>query len=220
MRWSYSSLNQFETCPLQYAAERVYKTIERPSNPQSDWGIAVHEALEKRLRSKAPLASQYEQYEKLVAVVEKLEGDKFYEYEVALTRERKVVAWDAKDVWVRNIIDVLVVKDSIAIVIDWKTGKIKKDSSQLALYALIVFATFPKVLSVVTIFSWVKFSKADRWTFHRDDVEELWQPFLERVASLEEAFFLDIWVPRPSGLCKKHCANTECEFHGVGNRRY
>lgn len=218
--WSFSSLNQFETCPAQYAAERVYKTIERVSGPEADWGNEVHNALENRLRKKDPLISSFAGYENLAAIVDNMPGDKFYEHSIALTKDRRVTLWDAKDVWLRSaILDVLVVKDEYATVIDWKTGKVKENTLQLQLYALCVFAAFKNVEVVHGLYHWVAHDKVTRSIFHKEHEEELWEPIINKVNSLQEAYNLDIWTPRPSGLCKRHCANTDCEFHGIGNRR-
>ena len=218
--WSYSALNHFETCPAQYAAERVYKTIERRDNEASIWGIEVHNAIEHRLRNGGTLPERFKSYESVSALVEGITGDHFYEEQMALNRLYRPVDWTAKDVWVRGILDVLVVNKDKAIALDWKTGKRKLDAMQLHLFALMVFAHFPEVLHITTVFQWLKFGKSDRAIYHREDIDELWKPLLDRYHKLEEAFQLDIWTPKPSGLCKNYCAHTECEYHGVGNRRY
>jgi hypothetical protein len=216
--WSYSAINQFETCPAQYAAERVYKTAKRQINDAAVWGNQVHEAIELRLRDKAPLTSRFKAYESVAKLIERLEGHQFYEHKMALDRQYNPTGWKADNVWVRGILDVLVVKNDKAIALDWKTGKIRKDSLQLQLFALYVFAHFPDVNTVHTIFQWLKFAQSDKAIYYRKDIDELWKPFEEKYAKLAEAARLDIWTPRPSGLCKAWCSNTLCEYHGVGSR--
>jgi hypothetical protein len=218
--WSHSALSQFETCPSQYAAERIYKLIPRSTNEASIWGNEVHEALEHRLRDGTPLSERFASYEEAALKVEKMQGHLFVEHEMALTRDYKPCAWEAPNMWVRGIIDALVVNNTQAWAGDWKTGAIRDDSLQLQLFALYVFAHFPNVILVHTAYEWLKFGKTTENTFYRSDIPVMWQPFEIKVAKLQEAADLDIWTPRPSGLCKHYCNNTLCEYHGVGNRRY
>lgn len=218
--WSYSALKQFETCPAQYAAERIYKTSKAEPHEAAIWGIDVHEAIENRLRKKTPLGERFETYETDSAAVETLPGHHFYEHQMALDRQYRPTGWFAHNVWVRGIADVLVVNNKKAIVLDWKTGKVKPDSLQLQLFAVFVFAHFPEVTTVFTVFQWLKVGKSDTALYHRSDLEELWAPFEAKYKELDEAARLDIWTPKPSGLCKNWCSNTLCEYHGVGSRRY
>jgi hypothetical protein len=52
----------------------------------------------------------------------------------------------------------------------------------------------------------------------REDLR-LFIPQLYDVASgLQRAVRANVWPPRPSGLCKKHCGVTSCEYWGKGNR--
>lgn len=217
--WSWSVLNQFETCPAQYAAERVYRTIKRQDNEASIWGNEVHGAIEHRLRTGEPLAERFKTYEKVATVIDGVEGDKFYEEQMALNVHYRPVMWMAKDVWVRGIIDVLIVNGDTAMALDWKTGKRKVNTLQLQLFALLTFAHFPDVQRISTIFQWLQTGQSDQEVYNRSELEKIWVPFLDKYRVLKEAYSLDIWTPKPSGLCIKHCAHKECEYHGVGNRR-
>jgi len=217
--WSYSSLSQFETCPAQYAAERVYKTIKREDNEASIWGTEVHSAIETRLRTGNKLPERFLAYEFAASTIERVGGDHFYEEQMSLNRLLRPVTWFAPDVWVRGILDVLIVNGETAVALDWKTGKVKPDVTQLKLFALLTFAHFPGVTTVSTVFQWLKFNTSTTDIFHRKDIDSLWEHMLQRYGPMEEAHRLDIWTPRPSGLCKNYCAHKECEFHGVGNRR-
>ncbi len=217
--WSYSALNQFETCPAQYAAQRVYKTLKFQENEASIWGNEVHEAIETRLRTGKEMPERFKSYAVAAEAIEGLGGDHFYEEQMSLNRHFKPVAWMARDVWVRGILDVLIVDGQKAVAIDWKTGKVKPDPTQLKLFALLTFAHFPGVEVVATIFQWLKFGQNTVNVYYRADIDELWTALIERYQRLEEAHRLDIWTPRPSGLCKNYCGHEACEFHGIGQRR-
>jgi hypothetical protein len=103
-----------------------------------------------------------------------------------------------------------------ALLLDWKTGKRKFDSSQLKLFAGLAFAHYPQVEIVFTGFVWLKEGKIDKDTFTREDVPAIWQEFVPRVRRLERAYEEDKFPPKPSGLCSKWCPvpNRLCKFSG------
>jgi hypothetical protein len=49
----------------------------------------------------------------------------------------------------------------------------------------------------------------------RAQIEQAWWRWRERVAKLEAAHTTGVWNPKQSGLCKKYCPVTTCEFQGV-----
>lgn len=207
-------MNQFETCPLQYQAERILRTAPRSENAQSIWGNKVHEAIEQRLQNGVILNESFEKYEKVVQVIERQKGSLFVEMELAVDVKFNPVAWDAPDMWVRGIIDVLVVDGAKAYAYDWKTGKVKEDTMQLQLFSLMVFAHFPEVATVITKYVWLAYNRITSDTFYRYDMN--WTPFVKKHAVMQEAFETDIWPVRPSGLCLKHCNNRDCEYFEKG----
>jgi hypothetical protein len=50
----------------------------------------------------------------------------------------------------------------VALIVDWKTGKVLENSEQLALMAQCVFAHFPQVMKVRSEFVWLQFDATTR----------------------------------------------------------
>ena len=214
--WSYSSLTAFETCPKRYFLTRVAKKVVEPQTEATTHGNAVHKALEHRIKNKSPLPKAMEQYEKYCAKMEAVPGQIFAEQKIALNKQFQQTGWVSKDCWVRMILDVTIDAGRKAATFDWKTGKPKPDSKQLALCAAGVMHTRPAVDEVRTGFIWLKEDSMTKETYTREQLPEIWQEFAPRVKRLEIAYEQDKWEAKPSGLCGKWCpvGKALCSFCG------
>ncbi len=219
--WSYSSLNAFETCPRQFYHYKVAKDVKEPANEAAAWGNRFHEAADRFFKTRE-LAAEMEQYRPyLEGFVEFGKGATLLsEQKLAINRDLMPCDWFAKDVWCRGIVDVLTMREStgMAYIDDHKSGKKKPDSGQLKLFSLLVFAHYPRVQIATTSYRWLQHigTPEERTTeFHyRSQEHELWGDFLPRLKQFAHAFKTETFTPRPSGLCRKWCAVTECPHCG------
>lgn len=214
MPWSYSSLTAYETCPRRYYHTRVAKDIVEPETQALTWGNAVHKALELRAKENKPLPTGMEQWEPLVAKILAAGGEVFTEKQIALTKSFTPCDWFADDVWVRGVVDIGVVRGPLLVALDYKTGKPKRDSDQLQLFAALLMASYPDCDTVKTGFLWLKTSGIDQARFERGDLPNIWNKFLPRVKALEEAHRTESWPTRPSGLCRNWCPCKQCPHNG------
>ena len=212
--WTYSSLTQYETCPRRYYLTRVTKQITEPPTEATLWGSRVHEQLETALRDGTPLPKDTAHLQGVVDSVASKPGDHLIEFKLSVCQSFSPSPWDAA--WCRGIVDYGVVGKSKGVFLDWKTGKRRPGSEQLALYAAMGFAYFPQLEQIQTGFVWVKEKKLDKQMFTRQQSGEIWQGFLPRVNRLERAYAKDSWPPKPSGLCRSWCpvGKALCEFCG------
>lgn len=212
--WSFSSLNTFTTCPRQYELTYVRPVIPYQETEATLWGTRVHEALEHHARDGRELGDEFEVYRPYVNQILSLPGERFYERKFALTRNLEPVDFDSPDAWCRGVIDVTVLDGQRALVVDWKTGKIKPDSDQLKLFAAFIMHHYPEVQSVKTVYAWLTFGEVTKETYTRSQLPDIWKHFLTKVSRLEQAYAKSRWVPKPSGLCNGWCGATSahCEF--------
>lgn len=208
--WTFSHLEKFATCPKQFYHTTVARDFISPPTEATIWGHKVHEAFENRVKEGTALPEGMERWEPLAKKIDTIEGQKLTEIKMAINKAFQPAEWDAA--WSRGIADLLVVKDNRALVFDYKTGK-RKPSEQLQLYAAYTFAHYPEVETVKTTFIWLKDSKTDQDVFHRDQLSDIWQEFLPRVAKLESAYERDAWPARPSGLCRGWCPVKTCPHY-------
>lgn len=210
--WSFSALDTFKTCPRQYEAKYVTKSVQEEKSEQMLWGERVHKHFELRQLDGTPLPPELEQHEKYMKKLEDLPGIHNVEQKIALNRKLQPTNFFAEDVWFRGIIDYIKVDGACAYVVDYKTGKPHQKFDQLMLFAIHTFALYPGVDLVHVRFYWTKTEDETRCAYRRDDVQGIWNKFIPDLRQYAEAFKTDTWQPRQSGLCNGWCPVKECEF--------
>ena len=211
---SFRSMNTYYTCPKQYQLTYVTPVIPYQETEATRWGTEVHKALEDYCRDGTEMPDKCSQFKPFGDKIKALPGEKLYEQEMALTKSLQPTAFDSPDAWMRGIVDVLVLNGDKALVNDWKTGKIRPDSDQLKLFAGFVMQTYPEVNVVKTVYSWVVHKKTTVETYKREDLPDIWNHFITKMAKIEASYEKDRWVPKTSGLCNGWCGATKehCEF--------
>lgn len=210
--WSFSALDTFKTCPRQYEAKYVSKSIQEEKSEQMLWGERVHKAFELRQLDGTPLPAGLEVHEEYMQKLEALPGIHNVEQKIALNFKRQPCNFFGPDVWFRGIIDYIKVGSDGAYVIDYKTGKPHQKMDQLSLFALHTFALYPDTDLVHVRFYWTQTMTETRWAYTRDDIMPIWRKFIPDLKQYAEAFKTDTWQPRQSGLCNGWCPVKDCEF--------
>lgn len=217
--WSYSSLQAFETCSRRFYLTRIKKVVSEPQSEAMLHGNRVHKALELAVGGTQTLGKGYESYQPIVDRLRATSGDKHTEQKFGLTADFKPTTFFGKDVWMRGVLDLTIVKkpQKVAIVLDYKTGKVKTDGDQLKLFAAATFAQYPWLQTVKTGYIWLAEDKTTAKDFTPEDVPVIWQEFMPRIKRMELAEENNKWLPNPSGLCKRHCSVGKrlCEYCGT-----
>lgn len=217
--WSFSALNNFETCPKKYhhlSIEKDYKEVEGEA---LQYGKRVHKALELLVGRGTPLPKDLEHMMPYVERFIAFPGVKKVEQQLAITKDFKVTDWrDWKGAWCRAVIDLALMGTYSAVLIDYKTGKMKDDGfTQLKLAAAVLMLHDPKLKIIEVAYLWTQHDGVmTKETYTREQVTEIWNELLPRVNRFQHAFRMTEYPPRPSGLCRKHCIITGCPHHGVG----
>ena len=201
---SYSAIKLYENCPYRYFRQRIVKDVVDAGGDASKYGERIHEYLEHRLKSSALLPQEIAHYEPLCASVERISkgGELHIEKELVLNENLTPTGWYDADAWLRSKLDILVINQEIANVMDWKTGKRNADQVQMQLFAAQVFKHFPDVQSVRTSLVWLKTMEMDTETYHRGETNTLWADIMKRIQRIHTSFEHDNWPARPSGLCR------------------
>jgi len=209
---SYSSIKLYENCPYRYFRQRVLKDVVDEGGEASKHGERVHAYLEHRLKSNNLLPQEIAHYEPLCQSVERLAegGDLHIEHEMVLTENLTPTGWWETDAWLRSKLDILVINDTIANVMDWKTGKRNLDQFQMQLFAAQVFQHFPDVQTVRTSLVWLKTMEMDTETYYRAQTNDLWADVMKRIQRIYKSLEHDNWPMKPSGLCRFCPARHDC----------
>jgi hypothetical protein len=138
-------------------------------------------------------------------------GEPLCELKIALNTRLEPCEFFDPAVWFRGVIDFMKIHENAALIIDYKTGKPHNKFGQLKLFALHTFIANPDVETADVRFYWTKTQDESRKTFRRSEIDTLWKEFIPDLRQYAEAFKLDVWQPRPSGLCS-WCPVKDCEF--------
>ena len=218
--WSYSKLKNFDVCPKRmYEIDLCGNFKEDMQGEALKWGDDVHKALAKRLKDGTPLPKEMQNYEYWADRVLRGTGRLLVEQKYAITRDFQPTTYFADNVWYRGIGDVVRIDEPVALVLDWKTGKVLEDSVQLMLMAQCIFSHFPTITHVRSSFAWLKEDCETPELLTRKEVADQWVELLPRVLALEQAAQTLTYPPKPSGICKTYCRVSNCPFYKKGNRR-
>jgi PD-(D/E)XK nuclease superfamily len=215
--WSHSGLKDFESCARKYHEVKVLKNYPREETSATLYGTKLHEQAELYIRDGRPLDADFTFLKPTLDALVAQPGEKLCELEMALTTDLEVCAFKSEDVWVRGIADIVIIDhdNKTARVFDYKSGGDKyPDTSQLELMALMLFIHYPHIEKVSAGLLFVLRGTVARCTIKKSSAEALWWKYRQRVARIEKAFAVNVWNPSQSGLCKKYCAVTSCEFNG------
>lgn len=228
--WSYTSMQEFLTCPAQWAAKRFYKTIKDVESAAMRDGNITHETGEHYLKKALGLpanagkisAAHLPPIKPYCDALLASGAELFVEKEMCFTKQFKPCGWrDWETVWVRGKGDVLAKKGNKLSILDWKTGKFKEDFLQLKLFAVLSALTpgFEDIQEFDPKFIFLKESGARAILrlpepIKRSELKPVLAEILAVVRRMEEAWDSENFPCKKNGLCRNYCANTQCPHCG------
>lgn len=215
--WSYSKLKAFETCPKQFYHCNVLKEFPFEETEAMRYGTEFHKAAEEFVRDGVEIPKKFEFATKVLTSLRDRSGQKLCERKLGLTENLDPCDFFAADVWFRGIADLIILNGDKATVVDYKTGKSARyaDPGQLELMSLTVFAHYPEVKTVRAGLLFVIANAMVKGKYTEFNKDELWRKWLAKHGAMKKAFETNVWNPRPSGLCRKHCPVVECAHNGA-----
>jgi RecB family exonuclease len=138
---------------------------------------------------------------------------------MGLTKDLKACDFFAPDVWWRGVVDLVIIKDDKAFLVDYKTGKSSKyaDTKQLEILALALFVHFPQIKRIKAGLLFVVANDFVKVDYDTSAPQLHWVKWMRDTAQLEAAYENDVWNARPNFSCKQYCAVTSCPHNGRHN---
>jgi len=216
MIYSFSSLSCYETCPQQFYRRYIARDALPADTAQTLQGTKVHESIEHALTSATPLPPEWADMEPMIAPVRRKMPLARVEQAIHLNRQFEHAVDKLESGFVAKI-DVMVINPETrrAVVIDWKTGKPRKETLQQDCYALAVMLAYPDVEHVTTFNSYVMRGETSKpRDYTRQDIPLLRMELTRRVAQIEAD---SRWAPRqgipfPCHYCSAHNCPSHPEF--------
>jgi CRISPR/Cas system-associated exonuclease Cas4 (RecB family) len=211
--WSYSALKEYENCPKKYYEIRVAQNYTVIPSEQMIYGTEVHKALEDYVKDGKELAVNYLRFKPAADALIDIPGEKYPEYEMALSRDKTPCDFADSNRWVRGIVDLLIVDGDYAFIVDYKTGSSKyPDPKQLRLMSLMTFAHFPNVNKIKAGLLFVMHGSFVTEEYTRDELDKSWAKFDGPLGRLDNSYDNNVWPPNPTPLCK-YCPVKSCDFN-------
>lgn len=212
---SHSALKRYENCPHQYNQIVVTKQVNDIQSKAGAYGEAMHKAIELRVAYGTPMPPNFSQHEQLADFISQIPGEKHAELKLGIKIDLTPCEFFDPECWFRGIVDLVILRESHAIVIDYKTGKYRGGDGQAERCAALVFAHFPGVEQVDSRFIYFKDRHLAKDTFVRDDLSHLLADTNKVVADIEHSLANNSWPKRPSGLCRGWCPVKSCVHNGA-----
>jgi RecB family exonuclease len=138
-----------------------------------------------------------------------LPGETSGELKFAMARSFDPVEYFAPNVFVRVVVDLLNVRGSTALIIDYKTGKPKPGFTQLELSAAVLSTHLPEIETFKMAYVWLADRKVSPHTLTKQQLIGVWNTILPRVAKIESALRTTDFPAKQTGLCK-YCPVKTC----------
>lgn len=217
---TYSKIKNYETCPRRYNEVDVLK-LHEVDTVELDRGNRMHKAMHDRVLKRVELPIEFgymERWAKKLTTIVDPKQILQCELKLAMSRQRYGVAYYDKRVYIRAVIDyLLLVPDGngyFGHIVDYKTGKPKDDDTQLMINAAAVFANNSMVNKIRTTFLWTEYNDTRHMIVTKDDIDDCWPDIVARANTLELAHANNDFPARKCGLCRDYCPVTDCEFNG------
>jgi hypothetical protein len=211
--WSHSALESLLNCPRQFHEVKILKNFSDDTEA-NQWGQRAHKTFQVYLDG-GVLPEEFEQYRGYLDAIRAIPGEHYNELKLALdTLLNPCDFFRGRNLFCRGVIDTLIVHKQTAKAIDHKFGKRHPDNKQMRRMAILIFQHFHEVQVLNVAFMWLQTGERDSEIIRRSDIPDLWAEVLPDLQVYKRTFELDLWPPRQSGLCKKHCPVLTCEFNG------
>lgn len=194
--YSFSAISKFEHCPRQFYETAILKLHKFEPTVETEFGIAVHNALEVAVLKGTPLPANMKMFQPIVDEANKLVEKGWAvrtEASYGLTKDGH--GYTGRDVfWNTNVVlgsiaDLLCIKGTAAVVMDYKSGSNKHpDLDQLDVMALTTFVNFPEVQTVEGVLAFIIKGGMNTRSYTREaDLERLRTIWVGKCSFIDEA---------------------------------
>lgn len=197
--WGFSKLDVFRSCKAKFKYQFMEK-LPQGSSPAMERGSKMHEVIESYLNGWiTTLAPEVENWKEQLDELK----TKNFRTEQALGFDNKweqLENWFQPTVWLRVKMDAYYITDDKITVIDFKSGKFRKPSTeQVELYALAGFAMHPQMKESIAEMWYLDTGDVFRKVYTADQVPALQ---LKYEAYVKPMYSETQWAPAPSMECR------------------
>lgn len=204
MRHSPSSLETWTNCPRLWKAKYIDKVVPYVEHPAAKRGTEIHEKLENAVLTGVPPKDIWTPK----GLIEKLyEQGAMAEVKVGLKKPGEYVDFHSDEAKLRGVMDVYLPRPGRAIILDWKTGKVRPKKIQADAYT--AFAqSHAGDRPVKTEFAFIYVDQKQPVRLDRDP-QEAEKRIFDLIAEVEAD---NDYLPQPGWLCR-FCDYYACRYN-------
>ena len=206
---SYSFFSAWDICAHQgyrrYIARDLPKT---PETKEQAWGNKVHAAIDAYIKNGVVLPDDmpWEHFIKPIVAYGCASEKK-----LGITRNGRPCDFFADDVFLRGKLDAPIVVGEHALLLDWKTGKVREDPLELEIGALLLQAAYPLVRKITGRYVWLKEGRLGQ-EHDCSNTLRTWNEVSARMRNVEDSIKLNEFPKTPGPLCG-WCPVLDCEHN-------
>lgn len=102
----------------------------------------------------------------------------------------------------------------IALIADYKTGGSVRETTQLEESAAALFLQTPALQSIIAVYMHTQHDDPAPYVFTRDHLPEMLAKIQKVNLLIDDAYAMNEFPPKKSGLCRSFCDHPTCEFNG------
>lgn len=215
--WSYSSVKLFDQCPRKYNHLRVLKDVKEESSEHLTYGKEVHKAAEDYVKQDTPIPDNLQHTVPVIDALKNKPGEKHCELRLGVEKqgdEYTPCGFFANNVWLRTVVDLLIVDGTEGWLIDYKTGKNVRyaDARQLHVMAGASFVHYPQLKTIKAGLAYLDTDDIIKESYAAEDKVACLNTFSSQLDRLQGAVDSGVWNANPGPLCG-WCPVVNCEHH-------
>lgn len=221
LTFSYTAIEQFQTCPRQFEAQRILKVIKNAESAERSGGTDGHTAIENAIKYRQHVEPAHAQHQWMVDLAYQLPWTRAYtEIPLAMDRDWQPlplgmngeIPWGRTHTFAK--LDFLGhhAQNETLVYTDWKFGKSNKPKPAQIEYGLLLsMLAMPSVKEGHGYLVFADRTVPPPVVLRRDDLPRTQAIWMARINEIEEAAINKHFPAKPSGLCFGWCNYTACE---------
>lgn len=216
--YSYSLISAFETCPYRMYREKVVKDIPFQQNAAAKWGSDCHDAMDKAIKANTLPEGRYSFLTPALQSVYNAANGVPIQSEHGYGVTEDLTPTTFREGYLKGKLDCKYnPSPEKAVIVDWKVAAVKPEKYKLEtdVFTYLLLKTEPEVKAVKSVLVWLK--ETDKApptvsTKTRDDLNELEDTILGKIAFIERSLEFDNFPCKPNPFCTG-CGVKDCRFY-------
>lgn len=217
MRYSYSRISKYNSCPKAFYYQYIEESVPYTSSPEAEYGSEMHDFIDQHMKANAEITPRTEFLRPLLTKLKSINGRVETEYGLGFMQDRSQTTFDDKEAFVIGKSDCTIfhpTEPKIKI-FDWKFCK-KTDPSayrtEMDMFVWLHKMAHPETEQIETGLVWLKTpAPTSIKIYGTKEFVEAEAAIMQNIEKIEEAQSFEKFPCKPSGLCYGWCSATMCK---------